>query len=262
MSDKQATNPRGVTVRFYEKEHEYKVGRKKLISATTMLGEFFPKFDADNIAFFVARREGRTKEEVLAEWDKKRDDACDFGNAVHLFAENRLTGRACPKPQTDREKDAFRLVSDFCDKLLDEYDIVEAEKIVFTEEHGISGTIDLVIRHKKTKKISLLDWKTNKKIEKKNGYSKPAYPPIEHLNDANFTKYSLQLNLYKNIMESEGYVDGEIDELILLHIRPKTTKAYYVEDMQKEIEEILSYRLDKKNKLKYNKGKDGTEGVC
>lgn len=260
MTDKKAYNPKGRCVVFNEARHEYKVAGKKLTSATTMLGEFFPKFDADKIAYFVARREGKTKEEVLKEWDDKRIEACDFGNAVHLYAEMKLMGGVVPRPNSNREKTAFRLVEKFIEGLLKEYVVVEAEKIVFSESHGISGTIDLVLQHRKSKKICLLDWKTNKKIEKRNQYSKPAYPPIEDLNDANYTKYALQLNLYKYIMESEGYVD-EIDEMILLHIRPRSTKAYYVEDHQREIENILQYRLDKKEENQYNKGMNGEE-IC
>lgn len=259
MSDKKAYNPKGRCVIFNEAHHKYTVAGKELISATTMLGQFFPKFDADRIAGYVAAREGRSKEDVLAEWDEKRDTACAFGNAVHLYAEMKLMGCAVPKPDSDREKTAFRLVEKYIEGMLKDYDVVEAEKIVFSESHGISGTIDLVLRHKKSKRICLLDWKTNKKIEKSNGYSKPAYPPIEDLNDANFTKYMLQLNLYKYIMESEGYVDEEIDEMILLHIRPKTTKAYHVPDAQDEIKKILQYRVDKKKEREYNKGKEGEE---
>lgn len=242
--DKKAVHPSGSEVHFNEEAHTYHVGKQRLESATEMLGQFFPKFDADRIAYFVGRREGRSKEDVLAEWDKKRDDACDFGNAVHLYAEMKIMGELVPKPECNRQKKAFQLVEAFIIDLLKDYELIEAEKIVFSEEHGISGTIDLVLKNKKTKKICLLDWKTNKKIEKKSSYSKPAHPPIEDHNDANFTKYMLQLNLYKYIMESEGYVD-EIDEMILLHIKPRSTKSYNVPCAQEEIKAILDYRRDK-----------------
>jgi hypothetical protein len=240
--DKVAVNPSGVKILFNEEHHIYTVHGEQFISATTMLGDYFPKFDADKIAYFVARREGKSKEAVLAEWDEKRDVACAFGNKVHMYAEMLLTGGVAPRPDDNREKTAFNLVSKYIEGMLKEYDVVETEKLVFSEKHKISGMIDLVIKHKKTKKITLLDWKTNKKIEKKNGYSKPAFHPLDDYNDANYTKYMLQLNLYKYIMESEGYVDGEIDEMILLHIRPRTTKAYYVPDIQSDIELILEHR--------------------
>lgn len=242
MADKKAYHPDGSCILFNEAEHKYTVNGKQFISATTVLGQFFPKFEADKIAYFVAKREGRTKEDVLQEWEDKKNDACDFGNAVHLYAERKLMGGAIPRPKNEREKNAFQLVEKYIKGLLKDYVVIEAEKIVFSKRHGVSGTIDLVLQHKKSKNICLLDWKTNKKIQKKNSYSKPAFPPIEELNDSNFTKYMLQLNLYKYILETEGYIDGEVDNMILLHIRPSSTKAYEVPDAQEEIKTILKYR--------------------
>lgn len=251
MTDKKAYNPKGKCIVFNEEHHKYTVDGKELISATTVLGEFFPKFDADRIAYFVARKQGKTKEAVLKEWDDKREEACTFGTNVHLYAEMKLMGGAVPKPDSTREKTAFRLVENYLEKLLREYDVVEAEKIVFSEDIGISGTIDLVLRNKKSKKICLLDWKTNRKIEKSNSYSKPAHPPIEDLNDANYTKYMLQLNLYKYIMEREGYFD-EVDEMMLVHIRPRSTKEYRIKDQQEHIESIVEYRRNKKQRDEHN----------
>jgi hypothetical protein len=72
--------------------------------------------------------------------------------------------------------------------------------------------------------------------------------------DSNFVKYTLQLNLYKYIMETEGYVNETIEELILLHIRPKTTKPYEVEHEQDAIKAILQHRRDKEVKKDVDHG--------
>jgi hypothetical protein len=255
MSDKKVIHPNGEKLVFNEAEHSYKTKKKKYTSATQFLGQFFPKFEADRIAYFVARKRGITKEEVLQEWEDNKNAACDFGTAVHLHAELHIQGLELNEPNTDRERDIFPLVRKAVDDVLVDYDFVEAEKIVFSPKHGIAGTIDVVLRNKKTGKVCLLDYKTNKKIERENRHSKPAYPPIEDHNDANFTKYAFQLNLYKYIMETEGYCEkDEIDELILLHILADDTKEYKVPFIQEDVVSLLKY-VAKKAKNSYNKEK-------
>ena len=251
MEDKQAKNPRGTVISFNEEKHEYTVGERVYTSVTTLLAGYFPLFEAERIAYFVAKREGRTKEDVLAEWDEKRNLACEFGNMVHLYAENLVIGGPLPEAESHREGEvkrmetAFGLLDKYVVKLLADYEMIDSELIIFSEEEGISGTIDLIMRNKETGRIAILDWKTSKKVEKKNGYSKPCHPPIEDMLDSNYNKYMLQLNLYKYILESEGYVEGEIDKMILLHIRPKTTKTYVIDYAQDEIKAILEHRRNK-----------------
>ena len=263
MSDKEVQHPNGSKLKFNEAAHSYTSGKKKYTSATTFLGQFFPKFEADRIAYFVARKRGITKQAVLKEWEANKNAACDFGTAVHLYAELYIQDLKLNKPNNDREKNIFPLVEKAIDDILVKYEFVDSEKIVFSPKHGIAGTIDLVLRNKETGKLCLLDYKTNKQIVKENRYSKPAYPPIEEHNDANFTKYMFQLNLYKYIMETEGYCDkDEIEELTLLHILADSLKEYEVPFIQNDIETLLQYIVDKKEKDRHHKEyKEGDEAL-
>ena len=42
---------------------------KGYIGVTSFISTFFKLFDAERIAFFVAKAQGKTKEEVLKEWE-------------------------------------------------------------------------------------------------------------------------------------------------------------------------------------------------
>ena len=53
---------------FVEDSHTYTVKGKVLPSTSSMIKQFYKPFDADRVAFFVARKRGITKEEVLKEW--------------------------------------------------------------------------------------------------------------------------------------------------------------------------------------------------
>lgn len=244
MSNKEAFHPDGSKITFNEEQHSYIHENNRHISVTTLLNNYFPKFDAEKISYFVAKKRGISQEEVLKEWDDNRDAACAYGTAVHLYAEMRLVGGILPKPANEREEKAFQVTEIALQDLLTKYNVVEAEKIIFSKKYKIAGTIDLVIQNKETGELGLLDYKTNKSIDKATKYSKQAFPPIDTCNDANFTKYSLQLNLYKRLLEEEGYFGGrKINELILLHIKSDDTEEYVVPDMQKEIKLLLEHYM-------------------
>jgi ATP-dependent exoDNAse (exonuclease V) beta subunit len=234
-------HPNGREIIYDDVPHTYTSGDIKFTSVTTVLGEYFPKFDADKVAFFVARKQGKTKEEVLAEWDKTRDDACEYGTAVHWYIESKINGDPLPLANNQKTSRALHIIDQKWDEIVALGKPIEAEKIVASFKHGISGTIDLLAQNSRGQPI-LVDWKTNKKIEKKARYSKKAHEPINHLNDANFTKYSLQLNLYKYIMETEGYIEDSIAGMYLVHIKPRSIKVYEIPNMQAEIKAILTSR--------------------
>lgn len=254
MSDKIALHPSGAVIEFNEADHIYTVDGVMYTSATTVLSEYMNKFNADLIAYYVARRDGRSKQDVLDEWEVKKVEACDFGNAVHLYAERRCMGLSLPEPTIEREEIAFALVGAFIDDLLEEYEVMEAEKIVFSIPEQISGTVDLLARHKRTGLLHLFDWKTSKKIEAKNKHSKPCHAPIGHLLDSNYTKYSLQLSLYKRLLEVEGYVKEPINKLSIVHITPEGCENICAGDKSYDIDTIFEHRRNLKAQMEEDHG--------
>lgn len=238
---RKVKHPSGREIIYDDDAHTYTSGDMQFTSVTTVLGEYFPKFDADKVAFFVARKRGVDKKVVLAEWDKTRDDACEYGTAVHWYLESKIRGLPLPKAENLKQSRALHVVDQNWEEILKLGKPHEAEKIVASFEHGISGTIDCLAFTDQGGGV-LIDWKTNKKIEKRSKYSKKGYPPIRHLNDANFTKYSLQLNLYKYIIETEGYIDTTIEHMYLVHVKPRSVQVYEIPDMQEDIKKILKYR--------------------
>ena len=74
-------------------------------------------------------------------------------------------------------------------------------EIIYDEDNGISGTIDLILANDRGELV-LLDWKRSKEIKRTNRFQK-AFDPISHLDDCNFNHYSLQLNFYRHIIETK-----------------------------------------------------------
>jgi hypothetical protein len=86
-------------IKYHDEPHHYYIGDKLLTSATTFIGKFKNKFDSDGQATKYANKHGLIKEEVLAEWDHKRDYSTIKGSAVHDYAENHWNNKIFPYHQ-------------------------------------------------------------------------------------------------------------------------------------------------------------------
>lgn len=243
---KIAKHPTGQLIKFDEPTHSYISDGQRYVSATSFLGRFFPKFEAHKIAGFVAKKEGTTREAILAKWEKTRDDACLFGTKMHLYAEMKLLGEKTPKLIHANEKKAKKQIDQYLNEILKEYELVETEQILFCPDLKLAGTVDVVLKHKtKKNKYLVVDWKTNREIAKYSKYKKKAFSPIDCLDDCNYSKYLLQLNLYCSIMKREGYIDKDSEVgLILVHINAFSDEPiiYEVDKTEDLIETLLDTR--------------------
>lgn len=237
-------------IKFYKGKHKYKYGKTELVSVTTFLKDFFGEFNAKEIARKLSRfRVNKEAKKGVRFWLKQWKEASNHGTRVHRALEeytrkNNAFMLFCETEQ-DIEKtaqgagwlDAWASET-FTKKELKEVSYVP-ELIVYDLEHELAGTIDLMVSL--NNKVWLLDWKTNKKIEKK-GYKKAkAREPIQELEDCNYSKYALQLSTYSYILESQGY---EVQGCILVHIKPESVTPYLItpQEYYKHIEAMLKWQ--------------------
>ena len=80
----------------------------------------------------------------------------------------------------------------------------EIEWRVVYKELKIAGTIDYATQNKDGT-LDLYDWKRSKKISNNfiSGYS--IVPELSHIPDTSYWHYTIQLNLYKFLVEKKGY---------------------------------------------------------
>ena len=78
-------------IKFFAKNHKYTIGDQPAkTSVSGAIKKYEKFFDSQKVAGFVARKTGQTINEVLKEWDYKRDYSCHKGSEFHLFVENFL----------------------------------------------------------------------------------------------------------------------------------------------------------------------------
>ena len=197
--DKIATHPSGLQIVFNEEAHSYLVGDEKYLSVTKLIHGLFPEFDTDKVAGKFAKKHGRTKDDVLMEWEAKNREACEYGTNVHLYAENLLLGKPLPEPINEKASECFPVLDKFIDKLQQRYNLIDSEKIVFSPKYKISGTVDLIMQHKKTGNIVVMDWKTNKAIKRSNDYGERGLGFLRHIHHCNYMHYQLQSVSYTHL---------------------------------------------------------------
>jgi hypothetical protein len=237
-------------IQFDEGPHIYTVkGEQGYTSVTSWNHEHFSKFESDKIIKNIMRSPkmkdptykyyGMTSEEILKSWDDNRDLAATAGTKTHYNIECFYNGL-----DVVDESIEFKYFKEF----VRDYPHLEAyrtEWCVFYEEIKISGSIDMVFRDKNTGEYLIYDWKRSKGIEYESYGGKTATTPcISHIPDTNFWHYSLQLNVYRKILQDK--YDMKITGLALVVLHPdnhkKTYEIVYIPMMDKEMEDLWKTR--------------------
>ena len=105
----------------------------------------------------------------------------------------------------------------------------------------LCGSIDMVFRRKSDGKFVIYDWKRSKEIKSENSYES-GLSPLEHLPDTNYWHYTMQLNVYKWILEK--YYGLEVADLYLVIIHPDqpSYRRMRLNIMTDEVEDMIECR--------------------
>lgn len=239
---KQALHPNGLKISFHEERHEYLVDQERYDSVTSLIYKNFPKFDALKVSELVAKKQGREQKEILAEWELSRIEAAKFGTRFHAMVEKILNEKnleaADGLAEGAREKRYLTALKKAILEIGQNYEFLDQEKIVFSPELRLAGTIDVILKNRKTGNLIVADWKTNKKIDY-NGFDK-GLGPFKHLDNCNFIHYSLQLSAYRHLLLKEGYVEkDQTIHLAILHFESQGEEVLFHKIKPKDLSEPL-----------------------
>lgn len=237
--------------KFFSEDHHYEYKGKRVgISVTRLIEEYAQEFKQQEIAERVAKRDGKTVQEVLDEWKYKNQFACEKGSTCHEYAQSLWSGEDWnPKVIYTEEylnavekiqEQANNFYWDYCNRLkhlADEY-------IIGSEEYNIASAIDHLFINKLTGELVLVDYKTNSYLS---GYNKKAYKkamkvPLQHLNDDAIHHYYIQLSIYRYLIEK--YTNLKVSEMFIVYFS-ENIENYEIIDipyLKNEVETILEWR--------------------
>ena len=226
---------------FNEQYHEYKHPQKKHIqftSGTTAIKDFHDHFDAEKISTTLAKGDEIKKAELLRDWSCSGPKGTYIHRLAELYCMDLMGEYDFPAGYDNVQ---FRVIADYVDSLLlSGWKILRPELIIWDEELQISGMADLVLYNSKNE-VSIVDYKTCKRIEIVAYNNKTMKGALSHLPDTKFNHYALQLSLYQYMLEKNSPV--KIVQRVLIQSSEDGNKALIpVPYLRDEVEIILSQR--------------------
>ena len=274
-----AKNPHALdlTIKFIEKTHTYYVkfhtqpfSCEQVMSTSGFVGNYFSHFDPDKIVKNMGQRtrstkyRGMTNEQIKEVWRKNGEEASTIGTNFHFLLESFYNGMDL-KPF-----DNFKVIQQFRRwhaKYVVLHKLVEfrSEQRMRTNlKTRLTGTADMLFAlpsqnpESGTLKLVLRDWKFSKKIS----FSSPfpgSYGCCSHLDNCNYSKYLLQQNVYKYMLEKfytnwkyQGNVYPRVEivdmALAVFHDLQDDYQHIDIPSVQNVVEEMF---LDREQQLKY-----------
>lgn len=177
-------------------------------SVTKVISTIEHEFESEKVALAISRQAnskkkeeyiGMNKDQILEYWQKLNDDANVYGTRVHELIEKYLLENKYPIAQNDFEWDVLKAYDELG---VDEGECVYPERIMYSPEYKLAGTADLCIDIDETW-FDIGDWKTNKVFNFYSPYGNTLKKPFEHLQECQYSTYSLQLSTYALMYEME-----------------------------------------------------------
>jgi len=200
-------------VTYFDEPHKYYVDNKQLISVTTLIHRYQEDFDEEYWSARKSAEYGNVSQlEVKRAWKFINKKGTIKGSAIHDYAENLFQNKKFeyPKQQILNEFgfDPIRAEYDITKNHVDRFydDVrgklipIKTELVVFDKESLVGGMLDILFWNVKAHEFQIWDWKTNKEftMEEQNRYLSGE---LYMLQDCDFEIYSLQLGMYKQIIE-------------------------------------------------------------
>ena len=243
------THPHDSVISLDEATHIYTIRQDKSYkSVTTLVKSLFKKFDSDLIIDKMMRSKhwpnnkyfGKTKEEIKQGWTKNGLESSALGTRLHLNIEYFYNNILDKTMEFTKE---FEMFLEFYNnnRHLIPY---RTEWLIFDEDLKMAGSVDMLFKEEKDGQTyyHIYDWKRSKEIKKHNNYDNCLVKGLDHLPDSNYWHYSLQLNIYKYILEKNYSI--MITDMFLVQIHPnfKTYVKHKVCDLSEEIISLIEYR--------------------
>jgi hypothetical protein len=276
-------HPEDDRIQFEEESHTYTIDgvAKGWVSCTTFLHCFFGHFDADVVIakmmngprWFESKYYGMTADEIKKMWSDKGQKASLAGTRMHLDIEHFYN--ALPVHWTTDAKpvdvetgcsamveaDAWEAAAgsewnyflEFQRKHGSGFIPFRTEWLVFDTEHKVAGSVDMVYM-KPDGTLAIYDWKRVGELKTENQWQS-GLGPLDHLPDEKYWRYSIQLNVYRWIIQRNyGYIISEL-ALVVLHPDNATWRVLRLNLMDDEVEGMMAAR---KRALAV-KGNDGSD---
>jgi len=271
---------RDKNLEFEEKWHKYTITTdptSTYLSVTKLTGFQFPRFDADLvIKRMMAGKNwnesnkywGMTPTEIKDMWKNNGAVQSGAGTSLHFNIEQFMNQWLVDEKDRLVECDHQDLLESYTEDLASGDSNIQntstewgyflnfikstagmipyrTEWMIYDDDLKLAGSIDMVYKNDDGT-LTIYDWKRAKDISKTHDFNeKGSSPWTKHLPHTNFWHYSLQLNIYKAILERKYGVT--VRDLYLVQLHPESAENNFhviqCADLQKEVADIFEDRV-------------------
>ena len=170
----------------------------------------------------------KTDEEIVSTWERNGEVARSRGTLMHFHIEQLLNGCGLEHPHSPEVAQFLELRDTL------QLQPFRTEICVYSEEMDVAGQVDCLCLGEGG--LEVWDWKRAKEV-KPDGY-RSMRAPLHHLPDSSFWQYSLQLNLYRHVLENDGFAISRM-ALGVFHPLSDGPSCIEIPRMDAEIEMIV-----------------------
>ena len=199
---------------FEESTHSYYYnGKRVAYSVTQFIHRFFEEFDSESISKKYALKHNLNQEDVLKEWEKSGKISSTSGTIIHSYLENAKRGKtfdidyseAIKEGILDEVQERVRILlpkaKAFHKDTLNKLFPIQLEYTVGIED-VIAGNIDMLCWNEYAQEFQIWDYKNLKRFDVSNNFGRKCIgDTFSNYDDCHLVKYSVQLNMYKAILE-------------------------------------------------------------
>ena len=233
---------------FVESTHSYYYnGSRVKYSVTQYISRFFEEFDSETISKKYAEKHGLNQQDVLDSWERNGNISATAGTIIHSYMENAKRGKtfdidyssAIKDNIYDEVKERVEILlpqaEAFHKDTLDKLYPIHLEYTVGIKDI-IAGNIDMLCWNSYANEFQIWDYKNLKEFSTRNYFGKKCLHSFAHLDDSSLGHYSIQLNMYKAIIQRElGIPIGRCFLVHFDYMNPDAEfKVYQCYDLQRE----------------------------
>lgn len=182
--------------------------------------------------------------------------ATELGTAMHDRLEHFFRGDVAVR-ELEQEAETTREIRHFLAWRTEWLEVrgwkpFRMELRIFDTTARICGAVDALFVDPRTNELHMVDWKRSKGLTRQGFRGKMAQPPLDHMPDCNLSKYQLQQNIYKYILERNSTLRLSSMQLVVLHPNQDTYHVEPIPVLTDEVEALfrrsgpaLSDRADK-----------------
>ena len=254
-------------IKFQDEGHIYWIDNNNIdiISCTTLIHSFAKEFETDKIVSYICNSFNYKKnpnykyyqipaEDIKKMWIKEGKYASDAGTLLHAdieaFYNSKHANNTSPEyiQFLDFHQDHSHLK------------IYRTEWCIFLDTLKITGSVDAVFENPDGT-LSIYDWKRSKEIKRTGYRGEHLKYPFDHLHDCNYSHYSLQLNLYREILETR--YGKTIKDMFIVVFHPNNEGSNYIKikvhRMECEMRYLMTCRTRELTNIGYNLGYESSE---